>query len=103
MAKATKQKPAPQKVSDFDVMSAMSKQSQDIKAFTTIVGGGHRGGKKNPHAIIEVAISREMWHTLSKGMFLGPQTHICALYVVNYEQFVKMKTQLAETASKKKA
>ncbi len=73
--------------SDFEVMSEMCKSNKDIKAAYEVIEmkSNKKGGK------ITFGIDNESYSRLSKGFGLGNPTHYTVCYVINKEQFDKLK------------
>jgi hypothetical protein len=73
--------------SDLVVMQEMAKADMDIACSTNLVGGK----KVKQGGIIEIGIAPEVWSVLSEQMVSGNVTHYVIAYIINKEQFDKLK------------
>lgn len=74
------------KKTDLEVMNEMAKSNMDIKSTTHIMGTAIcRGGAK-----LTMGYDKETHHVVANSVF-GDPTHYVIAYVINREQFDKLK------------
>lgn len=75
------------KKTDFDVMNEMSANNMDISMCGDIVQSQvAKGGGK-----VTVGVPEKIHHIIANQLFTGNTTHYVALYIVNKEQFDKLR------------
>jgi hypothetical protein len=75
--------------SDFEVFQEMSQNDEDIHMTPHLVEA--KTAKGGGHIVMGVT------DAIVKDMFLNPDKYVCALYIVNKEQFFKRKEQKKTT------
>lgn len=80
-------------VSDFEVMHKMSKDNMDIACAMELTNF-NRVPKKNGGTVTVGVASPQFDHLINQAAS-GKTTHYAVLYIVNKEQFDKLKKELA--------
>jgi len=75
------------KKSDLIVLQEMSQQDMDIKSSCNLVGGR----KVKQGAILEIGVDNSTFQQLALQMATNNVTHYVVTYIVNKEQFDKLK------------
>lgn len=75
------------KKSDLIVLQEMSQQDMDIKSSCNLVGGR----KVKQGAILEIGVDYSTFQQLALQMATNNVTHYVVTYIVNKEQFDKLK------------
>lgn len=75
------------KKSDLIVLQEMASQNLDIRSFTHLLGGKKAKGG----GILEIGVDSATFQTLAVQMFSSKTTHYVVTYIVNKEEFDKLK------------
>jgi hypothetical protein len=81
----------PEKKSDFEIMAEMSKNNMDIACAVDLTGF-QRQPKRNG-GTVTVGVASPYFDHLINQAATGNITHLAVLYVVNKEQFDKLKKE----------
>lgn len=83
-------------MNDLQIMDEMASRNLDIKASTNCCG---IDCNKN-HGTVKMMIDHSTAQEVMKGIATQQETHFLVLYVINKEQYMKIKQREAKTKNK---